>query len=131
MIDHPSAHPRQLPPVAVTLSFVDCINRLDHDGLVDLITDHHALLIFEEPPIVGPQANAVAWRGYFDAFPNYVVHPRQNVANGDMVAVLGHTTLASHAAGNAPRSGLGRCATVEWPPGDCSKTTNRTARALA
>jgi hypothetical protein len=32
---HPARHPRALPTTAVVLSFIDCINRLDLDGLVD------------------------------------------------------------------------------------------------
>ena len=33
-----------------------------------------------------------AWRGYFAAFPRYVIYPRRIAASGDVVAVQGHTT---------------------------------------
>jgi hypothetical protein len=44
---------RQLPPTAVALGFIDCINRGDLDGLVALMSDDHRLEIFDEPPVVG------------------------------------------------------------------------------
>lgn len=65
---HPARHPRALPAAAVVLSFIDCINRLDLDGLVDLMTEDHELRILDETPVVGRESNARAWRGYFDAF---------------------------------------------------------------
>ena len=38
-----------------------------------------------------------AWRGYFDAFPNYLIYPHRFAESGSTVAVLGHTT-GSHLA---------------------------------
>ena len=40
----------------------------------------------------GPTRNRDAWRGYFDAFPDYVIAPEQLAETGTRVAVLGHTT---------------------------------------
>jgi ketosteroid isomerase-like protein len=79
----------------VTLSFIDCINRLDLDGLCDLMTEDHELRILDEAPLAGREANRDAWRGYFEAFPNYVIYPQRIAAGGDTVAVLG-TTTGSH-----------------------------------
>lgn len=63
-----------LPPIAATVSFLDCINRGDLDGLAALMTDDHTLIVLDEPPLVGRQANRDAWYGQFTAFPNYVIH---------------------------------------------------------
>ena len=84
-----------LPPLAVVVSFVDCINRGDLDGLAALMTDDHRLLVLDEDPLVGRTANVEAWRSYFTAFPEYVILPRQMSTDGARVSVLG-TTTGSH-----------------------------------
>jgi SnoaL-like domain len=84
-----------LPPLVAVVSFVDCINRGDLDGLGRLMTDDHQLVVLDEPPLVGRDANLAAWDGYFTGFPLYVVYPRHLAAQGSTVAVLG-TTTGSH-----------------------------------
>ncbi|OBA96671.1 hypothetical protein A5662_17490 [Mycobacteriaceae bacterium 1482268.1] len=82
-----------LPPVAVAVRFIDCINRTDLDGLVATMTDDHRLEVFDEEPVVGKDANATAWRGYFDSFPTYVIYPHRIAeVTESAVAILGHTT---------------------------------------
>lgn len=81
-----------LPPVAVAVSFIDCINRTDFDGLAAVMADDHRLQVFDEPPLVGRRANIEAWRGYCASFPEYVVYPRAVAERGGVVAILGHTT---------------------------------------
>ena len=81
-----------LPPVALAISFVDRINHRDLDGLVALMSDDHRLEVFDEEPVVGRDANSAAWRGYFDAFPRYVVYPQRISEHDGVVAILGHTT---------------------------------------
>jgi ketosteroid isomerase-like protein len=88
---------RQLPPVAAAIAFVDCINRGDLDTLGQLMSDDHALQVFEEPPPCGRTRNVEAWRGYVTSFPDYVIYPHRVAADGDRVAILGHTT-GSHVA---------------------------------
>ena len=56
------------------------------------MTDDHALNVFDEPPVVGREANIEAWRGYVKSLPNYVVHPRHIALSSETVAILGHTT---------------------------------------
>jgi hypothetical protein len=41
------------PPLTTALSFIDCINRGDTEGLAALMTDHHTLTVFAESPLVG------------------------------------------------------------------------------
>jgi len=84
---------RQLPPVAAVISFIDCINRGDTDGLGLLITDDHEPAVFDEEPLRGKEPNIEAWNGYATAFPDYVIYPRVVAEPGQgQVAVLGHTT---------------------------------------
>ena len=85
----------QLPPLAAVVSFVDCINRGDLAGLGRLMTDDHRLVVLDEPPLVGREANVAAWHGYFTGFPLYVIYPRTLMVRGATVAVLG-TTTGSH-----------------------------------
>jgi ketosteroid isomerase-like protein len=80
------------PPTAAAISFIDRINRSDLDGLGRLMTADHTLQVFEEDPLVGRDDNIEAWRGYFAAFPRYVIYPRRIAVRGDVVAVQGHTT---------------------------------------
>jgi hypothetical protein len=83
---------KPLPPVALAISFIDCINRCHLAALSDLLSRDHRLEVFDEEPLIGRQANTVAWRGYFEKFPGYVIYPRQITERGGSVAVLGHTT---------------------------------------
>jgi hypothetical protein len=81
-----------LPALAVAISFIDCINRTDLVRLAALMHPDHRLVVSDEPPVVGRDSNVNAWRGYFTAFPEYVIYPRFLVENADQVAVLGATT---------------------------------------
>jgi SnoaL-like domain len=81
-----------LPPLAAVVSFIDCINHADLDGLCALMSDEHRLVVLDEPPLVGRDANGAAWKGYFSSFPEYVIYPRHISADGPRVAVVGATT---------------------------------------
>jgi ketosteroid isomerase-like protein len=76
----------------VALSFIDCVNRRDVDGLARLMTEAHELRVFDEPPLSGRDANVEGWRGYVESFPEYVIHPHRLAVDRVVVAVLGHTT---------------------------------------
>ena len=80
------------PPVAVVISFIDCINRGDLDGLTALMNEQHTLCVLDEEPLQGREANASAWRGYFSAFPEYVIYPKHIAVEGEQVSVVGSTT---------------------------------------
>jgi hypothetical protein len=84
---------RALPPVPLTLAFVNCINQRDLAGLVALMTADHRLRVFDEEPVLGRDVNARAWSGYFEAFPDYLIYPHRIAeCSREAVAVLGHTT---------------------------------------
>ena len=80
------------PPIVTALSFIDCINRGDVDGLAALMTVDHTLTVFAESPLVGRAANIEGWRGYAASFPDYVIAPHRLSEHDDIVAVVGHTT---------------------------------------
>jgi ketosteroid isomerase-like protein len=84
-----------MPLIAAVESFIDCINRGDVDGLGQLMSEDHRLVVLDEEPVVGRDHNIDAWRGYFSSFPAYVIHPRALAAGEGRVAVLG-TTTGSH-----------------------------------
>ena len=83
---------RRLPPVAAVVSFIDCINRGDVDGLGKLMTEDHQLIVFDEAPVEGRDANVAGWRGYAQSWPRYVIYPTRITTQGTVVAVLGYTT---------------------------------------
>jgi ketosteroid isomerase-like protein len=84
---------KRLPPAAAVIGFIDCINRGDVDGLGELMTDDHELVVFGEEPIRGRVRNTQAWAGYAAAYPHYVIYPSVVAEPHDgCVAVLGHTT---------------------------------------
>src|SRR5947199_10793669 len=90
--DHDVMPRHPAPPVAATISFIDCINRGDLAGLTRLMPDDHALVVLDEPALVGRDPNRDAWRGYFSSFPEYVIYPRHISAGDELVALLGTTT---------------------------------------
>ena len=83
---------RELPPVAAAISFIDSINRGDVAALGRLMTDDHALQVFDEAPLIGRHENIEAWHGYASKFPDYVIHVHRVAEDGGRVAVVGHTT---------------------------------------
>jgi hypothetical protein len=85
-----TARPRR--PVAAVVSFIDCINRSDIEGLGKLMTEDHQLQVFDEPSLDGRQANVAAWHGYTESFPDYVIYPHRIAEHNGQVSVLGHTT---------------------------------------
>ncbi len=48
--------------------------------------------MLDEPPIARKERAREGWRGYFSAFPHYVVYPRRIAETEAGVAILGHTT---------------------------------------
>ncbi len=84
-------------PLALTLSFIDAINRGDVERLGALMADDYVLQVFDEAPQAGRAGGVAGWRGYLTRFPDYIVHPARFAASGGNVAVLGSTT-GSHLA---------------------------------
>jgi hypothetical protein len=86
--------------VAAVVSFIDCINRGDVEGLGSLMTEDHQLRAFDEPPLDGKEANIAAWRGYCDSFPEYVICPQGTDAqrNPNLSTCAGSHSRSGHRA---------------------------------
>ena len=78
--------------VGAVIAFMDAISSADVDRMLELMTDDHVMRIVDEPPVNGIDTLRSAWRGYFQAFPRYRVYIDRLAAEGNRVALLGHTT---------------------------------------
>lgn len=76
----------------VAFRFVERINRRDLEGLLDLMTDDHALTVFGGHDVAGKSAQRDAWRGYFDLCPEYTIHLHEVHVRGDTAILVGSTT---------------------------------------
>jgi hypothetical protein len=90
----------------VVVSFIDCINRGDVEGLGRLMTEDHQLKVFNEGALIGRHANLAAWRGYVETYPDYAIHAHRIAEHAATVAVLGHTTGSHLALPDAEESQL-------------------------
>ncbi|MEY2474866.1 MAG: hypothetical protein QOG87_181 [Actinomycetota bacterium] len=77
--------------------FIAAINAGDVAGLAHLMSADHTLQVFDEPALVGREANVDGWQGYCSAFPRYRIHVHDTAERAGAVAVRGHTT-GSHLA---------------------------------
>lgn len=78
--------------VEVVHEFIGRINAGDVEGLGRLMTPDHQLIVFDEAPLAGRDANIEAWHGYASSFPEYLIYPHEIVERNGAVAVIGHTT---------------------------------------
>lgn len=103
-------------PKLVTLRFNEAINARDLERLVMMITDDHRFIDTEGHVVEGRAAIERAWRGFFDAFPDYCNHFETLTSRGERVFVLGRSTCSFAAlAGSALWSALIRGDRVaEW-----------------
>lgn len=88
-----------LPAIAAVVSFIDCINRGDLDGLTELMTDDHALVVLDEAPLVGRSQNRQAWHDYLTSFPDYVIYPRHIRSRALGCGARHHNWVASRPVG--------------------------------
>jgi len=81
-------------PVAVAARFNDSINRRDVEGLARLMSDDHRFVDAEANSVAGKSACLDAWRGFFDAFPDYRNTFTSLTANDDVVTIVGYSECA-------------------------------------
>ena len=72
--------------------FVECINRQDLDGLLDLMTEDHSLYVLGDHDVIGKENQREAWRGYFDLCPEYMIHVWEMHVRGQTAILVGSTT---------------------------------------
>jgi ketosteroid isomerase-like protein len=78
-------------PAECAVLFNECINSRDVDGLAASMTDDHMFIDTEGGVVSGKPACIEAWRGFFAAFPDYRNVFTSITANGDVVAIVGHS----------------------------------------
>ena len=78
-------------PRSVAAAFNDRINARDLDGLTALMTDDHTFVDPAGHTITHRSACAEAWRGFFDAFPDYRNVFGSVTADGDTVTIVGQS----------------------------------------
>jgi 8-oxo-dGTP diphosphatase len=89
-------------PVRLVRLFNDRIGARDIAGLAALMTDDHAFVDSAGAAVEGRPACVDAWRGFFDAFPDYRNVFASVTARGDEVVATGHSLCAEPAlAGRA------------------------------
>jgi ketosteroid isomerase-like protein len=100
----------------VAVGFNDCINSRDVGGLARLMSDDHRFVDSEGEVISGKDACLDAWRGFFEAFPDYRNVFDSMTARDDLVTIVGHSECAEPTlAGPAMWTALIRGETVvEW-----------------
>jgi ketosteroid isomerase-like protein len=78
-------------PPSVVVAFNECINARDLDGLTSMMTDDHEFVDSAGAVVAGKAACVEAWRGFFDAFPDYRNVFASVLADGDTVTVVGRS----------------------------------------
>lgn len=84
-----------MTPQGVVSDFNDCINRGDLDGLAALMTEDHAFIDSEGAAVPGKAACTEAWRGFFQAFPDYRNTFTELRTDSDRVTVIGYSSCAT------------------------------------
>jgi ketosteroid isomerase-like protein len=78
----------------VVMSFNDCINRRDLDGLSSLMTDDHVFVDSANSTIGGKALCLEAWRQFCTAFPDYRNHFERVLSAGSDVIIIGRSVCS-------------------------------------
>jgi ketosteroid isomerase-like protein len=84
------------------IAFNDAINRRDLDSLRELMTDGHAFIDSDDNGISGKAEVLKAWRGFFDAFPNYRNDWSKVIPAGGTVIAVGRSVCSTEPALDGP-----------------------------
>jgi ketosteroid isomerase-like protein len=82
---------------SIVARFNDHINGRDLDGLARLMTDDHVFVDSAGGRVDGRQRCLLAWRGFFDAYPDYRNVFASTSASADMVAAAGRSVCSEPA----------------------------------
>jgi len=91
----PHALDRLISQRLVVQAFNACINARDADGLGSLMTEDHTFIDSEGASVHGKPSCLDAWRGFFDAFPDYRNTFTELSTHADIVTVVGHSTCSN------------------------------------
>lgn len=78
----------------MAVRFNACINDRDLAGLAELMPNDHRFVDSAEGVVAGKPACLAAWRGFFNAFPDYRNVFSTLSARGDVVTIVGHSVCA-------------------------------------
>jgi ketosteroid isomerase-like protein len=78
----------------VVAAFNDCITRRDIDGLSRLMTDDHVFIDIANARVAGKASCVEAWKGFFQAFPDYRNHFDLVRVKGDDAVIVGRSTCS-------------------------------------
>jgi uncharacterized protein (TIGR02246 family) len=79
----------------VVVEFNEAINSRDLSALAGLMTDDHSFVDAEGNAVSGREAVLEAWRGFFDAFPDYRNVWAELRSKGDVFVATGHSVCAT------------------------------------
>ena len=78
------------------------INRRDLDSLSDLMADGHAFIDSADNVVAGREEVLKAWKGFFDAFPDYRNDWSRVTQVGDTLIAVGRSVCATETALDGP-----------------------------
>jgi ketosteroid isomerase-like protein len=99
------------------IAFNEAINRRDLDSLGELMTDDHAFIDSEDNVLTGKAEVLQAWRGFFNAFPDYRNDWSQVIPAGGTLIALGRSVCSTEPALAGPaiwRARTVRDKVAEW-----------------
>lgn len=113
---------------AIVLSFNNCINAQDLDGLSRWMTDDHVFIDTAGTVVSGKSGCLTAWRGFFDAFPDYRNAFDCIQSSEDFVVASGRSSCSEpRLAGPVLWSARVSCSRVrEWRVHEDTPETRRT-----
>ncbi len=82
-------------PTAVATRFNECVNRRDLAGLSELMSSDHRFVDSSGAVVSGREACLAAWRGFFEAFPDYRNTFTSFAVRGHVVAIAGRSDCAA------------------------------------
>jgi hypothetical protein len=79
-------------PVDIALRYVECINRLDLDGLVELMPEDYVFIDLAGDAYEGLAHMKPGWLEYFTNWPEYMIHVSEVYLVETIVILIGRTT---------------------------------------
>jgi ketosteroid isomerase-like protein len=87
---------------AAVIAFNEAINQRNVDALRELMTDGHAFIDGDDNVLAGKAEVVRAWRGFFNAFPDYRNDWSQVIATRGRHVALGRSVCATDPALDGP-----------------------------
>jgi ketosteroid isomerase-like protein len=84
------------------IAFNDAINRRDIESLGELMTEGHAFIDSDGNVFAGKDEVLNAWKGFFDAFPDYRNDWSKVMSTGTTVMALGRSACSTEPALEGP-----------------------------